>query len=81
MAVVGPAENKGIHQQDGITRQHQHTPPPHQFMEAIGYQPDAKNQFKDDGSPGHQKREIEGEEVIAVNINLELVHIENFQHG
>ena len=50
-------------------------------MQGIGNQPDAKNQLNDDGYPGHQKAEIQAEEMVTVNVNLELVHIENLQYG
>ena len=48
-------------------------------MQSIGNQPNAKNQFHDNGQTGNNEREIEAEEMIAVNVNLELVHIENLK--
>ena len=50
-------------------------------MHRIGNQSDAQHKFKDDGRASHQERDIEAEEMIAVDINLELVHIDNLQHS
>ena len=49
-------------------------------MQGIGNQSNAKNQLKDDGCTRHQKREIEAEEMVAVDVNLELIHVEQFQN-
>ena len=48
-------------------------------MQCMGNQADTQNQFEDDGQSSHQKREIETEKMITVNVNLELVHIENLE--
>lgn len=48
-------------------------------MKIIRNQADTQNQFENDGKSSHQKREVETEEMIAVDVNLELVHIENFE--
>ena len=50
-------------------------------MQGIGNQSDTKNQLNNDGHTCHQKREVEAEEMVAVDINLELVHIDNLQDG
>ena len=48
-------------------------------MKIIRNQADTQNQLEDDGQSSHQKREIETEKMITVNVNLELVHIENLE--
>ena len=50
-------------------------------METVGNQAYTQNQLNYDGCPCHQKAEIEAEKMIAVNVNLELVHVEQFHNG
>lgn len=50
-------------------------------MQGMGNQSDTQDQLKDDGETGRQKREVETKEMIAVNVNLESVHVDNLQDG
>lgn len=45
-------------------------------MQTIGDQHNAKHQLKNDGQSRHYERKIETEEMVTVNVNLELVHVE-----
>ncbi len=49
-------------------------------MQGIGNQSNAKNQLKDDGCTRHQKREIEAKKMVAVDINLEPIHVDYLQY-
>ena len=50
-------------------------------MQRIGYQSDAQDQLQDDGRTRHQKRKIQTEEMITVNVNLEPIHVNDLQDG
>ena len=48
-------------------------------MQTIGDQHNAKHQLKNDGQSRNNERKIETEKMIAVNVNLELVHVQNLE--
>ena len=50
-------------------------------MQRIGNQPNAKNQFENDCRSCSQKRKIEAEKMITINVNLEPVHVDDLQNG
>ena len=50
-------------------------------MEAVDDQPDAENQFQNDGDAGYDEGCAEAEEAVAINIKLELVNADHLQDG
>ena len=50
-------------------------------MQSMGNQSDPQYQFKDDGQTGYDEREVKAKEMVTVDVNLELVHVDDLQDG
>jgi hypothetical protein len=46
----------------------------------MGNQADAQNQLKDDGKPSYNERGVKAKEMVTVNVNLEGIHVDQFQN-
>lgn len=49
-------------------------------MQGMRNQAYAKHQLKDDGQTGDDEREVKAEKMIAVDVKLEPIHVEQLQH-
>lgn len=48
-------------------------------MQSMGNQADAQDQFKDDGQSCNDERKVETEKMVAIDVNLEAIHVDNLQ--
>ena len=50
-------------------------------MQSMGNQTEAQDQLKDDGQSGYNEGGVKAKEMITVDVNLELVHVNDLQDG